>query len=258
MENRGDPHWLVGICLILIGFSSVTLYASEILVAAAASLEKPLTEVRNRYQKADPSIRVILNFGASGALQMQIENGAPVDVFLSAAEKQMDALEKRGLLLKGTRTPVLTNSLVLIAPKDSKLPTSFRGLVEPGIRHIAIGEPGSVPVGHYAIQTLEFLGLSESVADRLVLAKDARQVLSYVESGNADAGWVYHTDAQSSQNIRIVAEAPEQSHDPAIVSGSVVTGSGNADAARAFLKFLGSPEANSVFLDAGFGIPEAP
>jgi molybdate transport system substrate-binding protein len=241
--------------MVWILLSGGSVRGAEILVAAAASLQKSLTEIAEKYRNANPTSQVILSFGGSGALQSQIENGAPVDVFLSAAEAQMDALERRGLLMDGTRRALLTNALVLIAPIDSRIPTDLQGLASPAIRHIAIGEPNSVPAGRYALQTLNFLRLEESVKNRLILAKDVRQVLTYVETGEAEAGFVYRTDSQTSKSVRVVAEAPANAHDPVIVSGAVLADSQHADTARKFLEFLSGPEAAETFHKAGFGKP---
>ncbi|MDX2079702.1 MAG: molybdate ABC transporter substrate-binding protein [Terrimicrobiaceae bacterium] len=230
--------------------------AQEITVSAAISLQAALEEIGPKFEKANPGARVVFNFGSSGALQQQIQNGAPVDVFVSAAEKQMDALQDRNLIFADTRRVLLTNSLVLIAPAGTDIPRGLTGLGDPAIRHIAIGEPKSVPAGQYALEALAAVGLD--LKDRLVFAKDVRQVLTYVEGGNADAGFVYLSDINTRVPVRVVARIPSGSHAPIVYPAAVVRTSANPALARAFLDFLSGPAARSVFVRAGFGNPESP
>jgi len=193
------------------------------------------------------------NFGSSGALAMQIDQGAPADVFLSAAAKPMDDLQAKGLLVAGTRRNLLRNTLVLIAPLDSKL-RDFQGLAGSSVRVIALGDPASVPAGQYGKQTIVALHLWDQLNPKFVLAKDVRQVLTYVETGNADAGLVYATDAQASSKVRVVATAPESSHDAIVYPAAVVKGSHSKDAAQKFVDYLGSPAARAIFVKHGFTI----
>jgi molybdate transport system substrate-binding protein len=193
------------------------------------------------------------NLGSSGTLAAQIDQGAPADVFLSAAAKPMDELEANGLIVVGTRRNLLRNSLVLIAPLDSKL-RDFQGLADSSIRLIALGDPASVPAGQYGRQTLIALHLLDKLNSKFVFAKDVRQVLTYVETGNADAGLVYATDAQASGKVRVVATAPESTHDPIVYPAAVVKGTHNDEAARRFVEYLGNPAANAIFVKHGFTI----
>ncbi len=163
----------------------------------------------------------------------------------------MDDLQNKSLLLPGTRTNFLRNSLVLIAPRDSRL-AGFDGLSSPGVRLVALGDPASVPAGQYGKQTLTSLKLYDELRSKIVLGKDVRQVLTYVETGNADAGLVYATDALISTRVRVVAAAPESSHDPIVYPVAIVTGARNEAAARAFLAYLSTPAARAVFIKRGF------
>ena len=181
----------------------------------------------------------------------QIESGAPVDAFFSAAEKPMDDLEAKGLVEPGTRRNLLRNTLVLIAPPDSRL-RDFQGLADSSIRSIALGDPASVPAGEYARQTLGALHLLDKLKPKLVFGSDVRQVLTFVETGNADAGLVYATDAQASGKVRVVAAAPESAHDPIVYPAAVVKGSRGEEAARKFVEFLCSPAAQAIFVKHGF------
>jgi molybdate transport system substrate-binding protein len=184
---------------------------------------------------------------------MQIDQGAPADVFLSAAAKPMDDLQAKGLIVAGTRGNLLRNSLVLIVPLDSQL-HDFQGLTGTSVRTIALGDPASVPAGQYGRQTLASLHLLEKLNAKLVLAKDVRQVLTYVETGNADAGLVYATDAQISSKVRVVATAPDSTHEPIVYPVAVIKGSRNEQAARSFVGYLSSTAAKAIFVQHGFTI----
>ena len=222
-------------------------------VSAAASLKDALTDVENAYAATHAHLEFTNNFGSSGTLAVQIDEGAPADVFLSAAAKPMDDLEAKGLLAAGTRRNLLRNTLVLIAPLDSSL-RGFQGLTASSIKTIALGDPASVPAGQYGRQTLVSFHLLDLLSAKLVLAKDVRQVLTYVETGNADAGLVYATDAQISTKVRVVATAPDSTHDPIVYPVAVVKGSRNPQAARAFVDYLATPAAIAVFAKRGFTI----
>ena len=220
-------------------------------LSIAASLQDAIVEVEADYQREHGAVDFRNNFGSSGTLAREIEQGAPVDAFLSAGTKQMDDLQTKGLLASGTRMNLLRNSLVLIAPRDSKL-GGFGDLTAPAIRLVALGDPASVPAGQYGKQTLISLNLYDKLGKKIVLGKDVRQVLTYVETGNADAGLVYATDALISTKVRVVAVAPESSHDPIVYPLAVVAGSRSDTAVRAFIAYLGSPAAKAVFIKHGF------
>jgi molybdate transport system substrate-binding protein len=226
---------------------------TELTISAAASLKDALTETEIAYKQSHANVDLSNNFGSSGTLATQIDQGAPVDVFLSAAAKPMDDLAANGMIVIGTRRNLLRNALVLIAPLDSKL-RDFQGLTNKSIRLIALGDPASVPAGQYGKQTLLSLHLWDQVNAKFVLGKDVRQVLTYVETGNADAGLVYATDAQASSKVRIVATAPESAHDPIVYPVAVIKGSRNEQASRKFVEFLRSPMAQAIFVNHGFTI----
>jgi molybdate transport system substrate-binding protein len=222
-------------------------------VSAAASLKDALAETEAAYKLAQANIDFINNFGSSGTLAAQIDQGAPVDIFISAAAKPMDDLAASGLIVTGTRRNLLRNTLVLIAPHDSRL-RDFQGLTDKSIRLIALGDPVSVPAGQYGKQTLLSFHLWEQLSAKYVLGKDVRQVLTYVETGNADAGLVYATDAKASGKVRVVATAPESTHDQIVYPVAVVKGSRNEEASRRFAEFLRSPTAQAIFVKHGFTI----
>lgn len=241
--------WLFGF-----GFAAAAPQSkTELIVSAAISLKDALDDVAQLYESANPSISIKTNYGASGTLEIQIEQGAPVDVFLSAAPKQMDALQGKGLLLEGTRKDLLRNELVLIVPANSSLHiASFQDLTHADVKRVALGEPAVVPAGQYAKEALTNLGIYDAVNPKAVLAKDVREVLTYVETGNADAGIVYTTDALTSSKVKIVARAPEKSHAPVIYPVAALKNSRNPAAARAFTNFLSGSQARTVFQKYGF------
>lgn len=221
-------------------------------ISAAASLQDVMREIQPLYESTYPNTTVIYNFGSSGSLQQQIEQGAPVDVFLSASPKQIDALEQKGLLVSDSRRDVLTNSVVLIAPSNNPIVTRFDTLGSEQIQRLSIGEPSSVPAGQYGKEILETLGLYQSIQPKIVFAKDVRQVLTYVATGNIDAGLVYRTDVQQSDRVRIVAEAPNDAHSPITYPGAAIAHRPTPDIAVEFLDFLETAEAIAIFNDHGF------
>lgn len=227
--------------------------ATTLTVSVAASLEGTIEEVEAAYRAQNGHVAFRNNFGGSGTLALEIEQGAPVDVFLSAAAGPMDNLADRGLLKVGTRVDVLQNSLVLIAPRDSKL-RGFDDLTGSAVRLIALGDPASVPVGQYGKSVLESMHLYDKLKAKIVLGKDVRQVLTYVQTGNADAGLVYATDAASTNMVRVVATVPASTHAPIVYPAAVLATSTHSQQASDFIHFLISPAANAIFARHGFTI----
>jgi molybdate transport system substrate-binding protein len=214
-----------------------------------------LEEIKPLYQQTQPNVNIRYNFGASGALQQQIEQGAPVDVFISAAKRQVDALEQKNLLVPGSRTVIAKNRLVLVVPGNVSGISSFYNLKDAKIKKIAIGEPRSVPAGQYAQQVLQKLKIWDQIKSKLVFANNVRQVLASVESGNADAGLVYVTDARISNKVKVVVAADEKYHSPIIYPLAILKRSKNVDTAKNFSQFLASDKAKAVFKKYGFILP---
>lgn len=255
--------WINFLCWLLISLSLIitsNLLTSslvdsapdELIISAAASLKDALEDIKPIYNKEKSNIKITYNFGSSGSLQQQIEQGAPVDIFISAAKKQMDALQNKGLLLNDTRKNLLKNQMVLIVPKNNTTIKTFQDLATDKSKKLAIGEPKSVPAGQYAQEVLISLGLLNKVKDKVIYAKDVRQVLSYVATGNVDAGFVYLTDAKTSNDVKIVATAPEKSHSPIIYPVAVLKDSKSANQAKAFVRFLSIDKARKIFQKYGF------
>lgn len=225
----------------------------ELTIAAAASLTDVTAEIAEAYKAEAPNVTLTFSYGASGALQTQIEQGAPVDIFMSAALKQMDALEEQALLLKGSRLNLLENKVVMIVPKDSALSlTSFEDLAKDAVKTVAMGDPASVPAGQYAEEVLTSLGIKEAVFAKANLGTDVRQVLTWVEIGEVDAGLVYATDAAATDKVKVVCQAPEDSADKIIYPVAILRASAHAQAANAFITFLKTPGAEALFEKYGF------
>lgn len=244
---------MVAALLVACGNAQAKEKPVELTVLAAASLTDATTELAELYKKVAPNVTLTFSYGSSGALQTQIEEGAPADLFLSAAAKQMNALDEEGLLLADTRVDLLLNKIVLIVPENSSLElTSFQDVGADTVKTIALGEPEGVPVGQYAEQVFTNLGLLDEVKAKTNYGTDVKQVLTWVESGEADCGVVYSTDAKMSDKVSIVCEAPEGSHEDIVYPAAVIETSESPEAAKAFLVYLSTDEAASVFEEYGF------
>ena len=234
-------------------------FSETLLVSAAASLTDALGEIGRVYEGRSPDL-VNFNFGASSTLERQIEESAPVDVFLSADEALVDRLEQRNLLAAGTRRSLLSNTLVIAVSKDSALAIpSPRALASDGVHSLALAEPSSVPAGIYAREYLQKLGIWESVRPKVIPTENVRAALAAVEAGNADAAIVYRTDAAISRRVRVAFEVPVADGPKISYPAAVMRESRHAEAARKFLSFLESPAAAGIFRRYGFRvIPATP
>lgn len=225
----------------------------ELLIAAAASLEYSYEdELIPMFEEQNPNITVKGTYDSSGKLQTQIEEGIEADVFMSAATKQMDALVDESLVDTDSVVNLLENKIVLITSADSDLELNdFTDITK--AETIAIGDPASVPVGQYSEEALTNLGLWEEVSAKASLGTNVTEVLNWVAEGSADAGIVYATDAATTDQVKVVAEAPADSlAAPAIYPVGIVSASANKDAAQKFVEFLQSDEAIKVFEEYGF------
>lgn len=229
---------------------------TELTISAAASLTDVLDELKTKFEAENEGVEVVASYASSGALQAQIEEGAPVDVFISAAEKQMDSLEESGFLLEDTRKTLLLNEVVLIAPYENDLEiNSIEELKDDSISKIAIGDPASVPVGQYSEEIFINLSILDSIHEKLINAEDVRTVLSWVESGEVDCGLVYETDAFTlPEGVEIICKAPKDSYKEVTYPIAVIKDSQNAEMAKKFIEFLSSEDAKKVFESYGFGV----
>lgn len=222
---------------------------SQITVSAAMSMKDAVGKIKRNHPHGSA---LNLNFGASGALQHQIEQGAPVDVFISAGQKQMDDLQEKGLIDPETRVNLLSNEIVLVSPAGTDAVRDFKDLLKPEVSTIAVADPKVAPAGEYARETLLSIGLWEALQPKIILCKDVRQVLHYVESANVDAGMVFASDAVSAKRARVAAKAKTSQHSQIAYPAAVVSHSREKQAALDFLHYLKGPEAMSVFLEFGF------
>jgi molybdate transport system substrate-binding protein len=235
------------------------LRAQEVTLSVAISLKDAIEELGRGFTGAHPGVVLRYNFGASGDLQKQIEAGAPVDVFLSAARRQMDELEKQSLIVATTRRAFARNVLTVVKPADSRLDlVKAVDLLEARVGKIAVGNPKSVPAGQYAEESLRKLDLWDRLQPKLVFAENVRQVLDYVARGEVDAGFVYTTDAATrAQGVKEAFRPPDDTYRPVIYPGAVVAASKQPALGRAFLDLLESPQGRTVLGRFGFEPPPA-
>jgi len=225
----------------------------ELTIAAAASLTDVTAEIADAYKAVEPNAELTFTYGSSGNLQTQIEQGALVDIFMSAAQKQMNALEEEGLLAEGTRSDLLENKVVLIIPAESTLDiTNFFDLATDTVSMVALCDPASSPAGEYAEEVLTSLGILDTVKEKANYGSDVRQVLTWVESGNVDCGVVFLTDAATSDKVKVVCEAPEGSVKKIIYPVAVLEQSASKDAAMRFIAFMEIPDTAAIFEKYGF------
>ena len=239
--------------LMIFGCHATPPETITVNVLAAASLTDVMGELEQMYETEHPGIDLVFSFAGSGALQTQIEEGAPADIFISAAETQMNNLRDEGLIDNSSIRNLLINKVVLIVPEESDTGLdSFEGVTADNIVMIGLGDPESVPAGKYAEQIFTYLGIWDEVASRANFGTDVRTVLRWVEAGEVDCGVVYSTDALTADAVTVVAEAPEGSHDPVVYPAGIISGSEVSSQAEEFLAYLEGSEASSVFESYGF------
>jgi molybdate transport system substrate-binding protein len=229
----------------------------ELTISAAASLTDALKVIQTQYEANNKQVKLNFNFGASGALQQQIEQGAPADLFFSASAKNMQTLIDKQLIDKSQQKNVLINELVLVVPADSKVTVQkIEDLVNEAIKHLAVGVPQTVPAGSYAKEALTNAKLWDALQAKIVQGKDVRQVLTYVESGNAEAGFVYKTDASTSKGVKVALSVDSKSYTPIEYPVGIVKATKHGKEANDFYIYLHSKEALDVFVANGFSIPK--
>lgn len=232
--------------------SNLNEETTTLTISAAVSLTDALEEIKEIYEK-NHQVELTFNLGGSGTLAQQIEQGAPADLFISANQDWMDTLEEKDEIIGDTRVDVTGNKLVLITGESSDI--SYQSLDEIALDEldkVAIGNPESVPAGAYTEDTLKSIGIWDDLDEKAIFAKDVRQVLTYVESGNADIGFVYESDARSSDEIEILATAEEDDHDPIIYPMAIVTDTAHEELTQEFADFLETDEAQEILENHGF------
>ena len=223
----------------------------ELNISAAASLQEAMVELEKEFKNINPDVKLTVNLGSSGSLMQQIQEGAPCDLFISAGAKQMDALVEDGTVEKDAVKTLLTNDLVLVAAKGEKV-DSLDALKTDDVEKIAIGDPESVPAGKYAKEVLDNTKLYDNVKDKLVLAKDVKEVLSWVQKGNADVGFVYLSDATGVDDVDVVLTTDDDSHSEIAYPVAVLKDSKQAKVAQQFEDFLLSDKAQNILEKHGF------
>lgn len=237
------------VAIVLTGCAGQT-EAVEVNISAAASMTDALMEIQTEYATVSDAV-LQFNFAGSGALQKQIEEGAPCDLFISASKANMDELEEAGLIEADSRKDLLGNTLTLIVSAEkADAIEGYETLA--AVDSIAIGAPESVPAGKYAKQALESLDIWDQIQDKIVFAKDVKQVLEYVDTGNVDCGIVYRTDALMMETGVTAAELPEDSHDPIVYPAALIKDSVQGEAASGFYQFLQTDFAKGIFEKYGF------
>ena len=239
--------------------SSADLNGQEVDLAAAASLKNVYDDkLIPMFEDKYPGVSVVATYASSGDLQTQIENGLATDVFMSAANKQMNALADEDLVDNSTNLQFLENKVVLIVPADSNSNISSFDDLKDIKGNIAIGDPESVPAGQYAQEVLNNTGIWDDVQSKLSLGTDVTAVLNQVAQGSAECGIVYATDAKSNDDVKVVCEASDdQLNTPVIYPVAKIKDAPHSQAADAFLEFLQTQEAKDVFEDYGFTIHDA-
>ncbi|MEH2073401.1 MAG: molybdate ABC transporter substrate-binding protein [Nostoc sp.] len=279
MNRRRFITWIataVTSMMLVIGWQFVNLSpaasATNVNVYAAVSLTNALNSIKTQFQNANPGITITYTFGASGTLYQQIQNGGTADIFISAANDQIDALQSQGKLVSGSRKNIVKNRLVLIAPTTSPSPGSaalmnIAGLTNPNITGIAIGDytgtPPVVPAGDYAKQVLTTRGIFNTVQPKLVLGSNVRTVLTGVENKTLnskviDAGFVYRTDALISNKVRVVDTALTSDSETIVYPLGILTRSTGTTrtAAQTFSTYLTGSTAQNIFIsNYGFLAP---
>ena len=242
--------------LFIVLFSAVPALAADLVVSAAASLTDAFNEIEPVFEKANPGVNLVMNYGASGALFAQIEQGAPADVFVSADQKWMDKAAEKKFILPDTRVTFAMNSLVIGAPKDNPAKVaSLDDLTSDRVKTIGIGTPKTVPAGQYAKLALEKAGLYEKLTPKFIFGESVRQVLDYLSRGEVDCGFVYKTDAvKAGAAVAIVAEVPLDK--PVSYPIAVLKQSTQPDEGKKFLAFIMSPAGQKVLESKGFKSPK--
>jgi molybdate transport system substrate-binding protein len=234
--------------------SAAPAVAQELTLSVAISMKEATEEIGRLFTRTRPGVTVRFNFGASGDLQKQIEAGAPVDLFVSAAARQMDELEAKRLIVAGSRRAFARNVLVAIAPADSTLDLSRPAVLgEPRVTRIALGNPRTVPAGQYTEESLRALGLWDRLRTKLVFAENVRQVLDYVNRGEVEIGFVYATDAATrAGRVKEVFRPGEDTYRPVVYPIAVVSGARQPALAAAFIDLLVGIDGQGVLRRLGF------
>lgn len=229
---------------------------TELNVSAALGLKEAMLDIQSAYEKSHPGTKIVYNFAAAGVLATQIENGAATDIFLSAAQKQINDLKAKGLIVEDSVKPIVGNQLVLAVPKGNPLNlTSFNDLTKPEVKHIGFGELKTMPAGQYGKECLDSLGIWNEVEPKIVMGKNVREIVAYVETGNADAAIAFSTVVATNPKVAVAAISPTGTHKPVIFPGTIIKETKHIKQAQDFFEYLSSKEAMDIFTKYGFSEP---
>ena len=239
------------LCLSGLVLSAAPAFAGEVNLSIAASLKEVINELSDSFVKKNPGVKFLKNYGASGALAKQVENGAPADIFISANLEWMDYMKNRKLLNTASIGTFTYNTLVFAGAADKKVST-MHDLLK--LEKIAIGSPKSVPAGEYAMEAFKKAGMDKQLGKKLVMARDVRECLMYAERGEVDGAFVYRTDALQAKQAKILFTVPQGLYPRVIYPmGLTITGAKNRDAS-AFHRYLQGEEAKVVLGKYGFAL----
>jgi molybdate transport system substrate-binding protein len=248
MRKVGAKLFLTLLCLVLLRASAL---AGEVNLSIAASLKDAINELSDNFASQNADVKILKNYGSSGAVAKQIENGAPADIFISANPKWMDYLIDKKLMENASIRIFAYNTLVFVGMTQKKI-ISMRDILK--LEKIAIGSPKSVPAGEYAMEALRKAGIEKQLEQKLVMAKDVRECLMYAERGEVDGAFVYKTDAMQAKQAKILFTVPENLYSRVTYPmGLTLTGAKNKDA-EAFYKYLWGRDAKGVLEKYGFSL----
>lgn len=246
------------VCLLSTGCSTTGKKAEktgtiEINVSAALGLKEALLDIQKEYEKSHPEVKIVYNFAAAGVLASQIENGAPCDIFLSAAIKQVNDLKAKNLLQEDTIKDIVGNRLVLVVPTGNPLQIkNFKDLTKESVHYIGFGDIKTMPAGQYGKECLENIGIWQQVQPKFVVGKTVREIVAYVESGNADVAVAFETVVIGNPKVEIAAFAPEGTHQTVVFPGAMLKNTKNTAVAQSFFDYLTSADALDIFQKYGF------
>ncbi len=223
--------------------------AGDVNLFVAASLKEVMNELSDSYAKAHPGVTFKKNYGASGALAKQIENGAPADIFISANTEWMEYLKARKLV-DDRSIDTFTHNVLVFAGRPTLKVATLQDVAS--MTKIAIGSPKSVPAGEYAMAAFRKAGIDRQVEKKLVMAKDVRECLMYAERGEVDGAFVYRTDAQMAKSARILFTVPQEYYPRVTYPMSLTVAGARKSDAAAFYRMLNSAEAKAVLKKHGF------
>jgi len=256
MKRNSLIAFLLGVSMTVSAQSAPAEPTSEITVSAAISLKDAFVEIGKIFKERHPGVKLVFNFGASGDLARQIEAGAPVDLFASAAQKDMDDIDRKGFLVSDSMANFAGNKVVLVKSVLSRIPLNkFQDLRKNEIKRVVIGNPKTVPAGKYAEEVLTYFRLWDAIKEKLIFAEHVRQGLDYVERNEVDAAILYSTDVFTGEKqVKLIAVAPDGSHQPIIYPIALVKGTKNENLAKSFRSLVLSEEGKKVLQKFGFEI----